>query len=99
MARILLWGGGLLAGLVVGVAGAAAGAAWMLYLGAAAVFLFAAQTFRLALLRWHRGHRLGQAFSWALLLMVGKIPQLQGVLRYHLRRGDGARSRLIEYKS
>jgi GT2 family glycosyltransferase len=98
-ASILAWAGLLLAGSVLALAGLATGAAWLLWLGAAAWGAFAAQTARLALLRWRRGHGLGQAAAWAALLMVGKIPQLQGFLQYHGRRGNSARLTLIEYKS
>lgn len=98
-ASILAWSGLLLAGLAVGFAGLLLADRWMLVLAAAAMLLFTGQTARLAFLRWRRGHRLGQAAAWAVLLMVGKIPQFQGFLQYHGRRGDSARYKLIEYKS
>ena len=98
-ASILAWSGLLLAGLALGAAGLVLGQRWMVGLAAAALLLFTGQTARLAFLRWRRGHGLGQAAAWAVLLMVGKIPQLQGFLQYHGRRGDNARYKLIEYKS
>jgi glycosyltransferase involved in cell wall biosynthesis len=96
---ILAWAGGLLAGLFLAAAGLAMGTAWPSYVGAAMAALFALQILRLTFLRWRKGHGLEQALPWAVLLMVGKLPQLQGFLQFHGRRGNVARLRLIEYKS
>jgi GT2 family glycosyltransferase len=98
-ARILGWGGGLVAACIFILTGFVLGAAWLIYLGAGTVGLFAAQTMRLVLLRRRRCHSVREAVPWAMLLMLGKIPQLQGLIQYHLRRGNDARFKLIEYKS
>ena len=44
--------------------------------------------------------RLGVREGWtrALFLTLGKIPEAQGVIEYHLRRLSGRQSQLIEYK-
>ena len=99
VASIVAWAGLLLAGAAFGLLGLVLGEPWMFLSGSAAILLFAAQTARLALLRWRRGYGLRQAAPWAALLMVGKLPQLQGILQFHGRRGSGATSKLIEYKS
>jgi GT2 family glycosyltransferase len=95
----LAWASSLLAGVATALIGLATGTAWLLYLGAAAVALFAVQTLRLTLRRWREGYPLRGAVPWAVLLMVGKIAQLQGFIRFHLRRGNDERLKLIEYKS
>jgi glycosyltransferase involved in cell wall biosynthesis len=94
-----VWAGGLLGGLSLGLIGLASGADWMLYAAAAAAGLFAAQTIRLVLVRRREGWNFRRAGAWAVLLMAGKIPQLLGFVQFHLRRGNSARLKLIEYKS
>ncbi|MBX3466626.1 MAG: glycosyltransferase family 2 protein [Planctomycetes bacterium] len=45
-----------------------------------------------------RGRSRADAAAYAAFTVLGKLPELQGVLRFHRRRLTGARRELIEYK-
>lgn len=45
-----------------------------------------------------RGRPANQALPYAVFITLGKVPELHGVLDYHLHRLRGSRSALIEYK-
>jgi cellulose synthase/poly-beta-1,6-N-acetylglucosamine synthase-like glycosyltransferase len=99
VASILFWSGLLGIGLVLTAVGLLAAAEWALLLGGSAILLVLAQILRLVLLQWSRGTAFRAAVPSGVLLMVGKIPQLQGLVQFLGRRADSARLRLIEYKS
>lgn len=45
-----------------------------------------------------RGRSREEAAAYALSVVVGRMPELQGMVRYHLNRRRGRRAGLIEYK-
>jgi len=45
-----------------------------------------------------RGRPRGDALAYAAFTVIGKLPELQGLLRYHGLRLLGQRSTIIEYK-
>jgi GT2 family glycosyltransferase len=81
--RALAWGLGVPA---AAVSGATALSPWM----AALLLLWPAQMLRLILK--------GKAPVWAVFLVLGKLPEAQGVLTYWTRRLMSRQARLIEYK-
>lgn len=94
------WIGGLLLPLLIVLATVATAAydwRWC-WLGLAPALLYAAMfaRFRRSLAR--RGWSGGDASTYALFVMVGKVPQAIGQLTYHWNRLRGRRTRLIEYK-
>ena len=63
--------------------------------GALLLALYPLQIIRLA----RRGERSARANWWrGLLLVIGKFPEVLGVLLFHVRRALGQRPRLIDYK-
>lgn len=96
--RILLWGGAVplaaLAGLLLAMA---ADRRWIA-LSIGALLLVAAQLVRVAL-RTSRQHPPRRAFALALFLGIGKYAEMTGLIRFHLDRWFGRRSRLIEYRT
>lgn len=99
MQRMLLWGALLpalsLLGLVLALV---AGRGWLL-LAAVWPALLLLNVARLFRRRRRDGLPPRLAAASALLLMIGKLAEAQGVLRFHFNRGAGRRSRLIEYKA
>jgi hypothetical protein len=95
---IVLWGALLpVLALISAIAAATVNARW----GIAALLIIGLtllNSLRLALRQYRRGLRPAVACGSGLLLMFGKIPQLLGLLDYHLNRLRGRASRLIEYK-
>jgi GT2 family glycosyltransferase len=89
--RILLWGAAVPA-LALGAAVPTLGASTLLLWGYP---LSAARAF--AAVR-RRGRSADEAALAAAFMTLGKLPELQGVLRFHLGRLAGKRSGLIEYK-
>lgn len=94
---IIAWGG-VLPCLVLGflILGAVSWHGW-LAVAAALVLLWIAQIARLTANRRDLPFRLSLANSWFLLL--GKFPQLLGMIQYKLARLAGRNSHLIEYKA
>ncbi|MBV8974093.1 MAG: glycosyltransferase [Sinobacteraceae bacterium] len=63
--------------------------------GALLLALYPLQVLRLAM----RGNRTPRANWWrGLFLVIGKFPEVLGVLLFHMRRGLGQRARLMDYK-
>ncbi|MEM6422050.1 MAG: glycosyltransferase family 2 protein, partial [Pseudomonadota bacterium] len=101
---IILWGaaipGGTLfaGGLALAMAGAAAGLLAAVVVGGLA--MIAIQTKRITRGRQRdRGDTAADARLYAVFTMLGKLAQVQGVLRYALTAARGGRARLIEYRS
>lgn len=89
--RILFWGGALpLAGLVAGL--------WLHPTAFALWLAYPLQAMRIArrMDPAPPSARVGRAYGWS--CVMGKFPELAGVLKYHVGRLSGRRSRLIEYK-
>jgi GT2 family glycosyltransferase len=89
--RILLWGL-VVPSLALGAAAPTLGASLLLLM---AYPLTAARIY--ARTR-QRGRARGDALAYAAFTVLGKLPELQGLLRFHRLRLLGQRSRLIEYK-
>jgi GT2 family glycosyltransferase len=95
---IVLWGSLVPAGALL--MAAIAGWASALLVLAAAGGLYCAMMMRIALYRRRRfGDPWPDALAYGLFTMLGKIPQLLGVLRYHRSRRQGRSARIIEYKA
>lgn len=97
---IVTWGV-LLPALVLAMIAAAllTGGHWLF---AAAAFLFLLWPFKvgqIARLGRQRGLAPNVARARGVLLMIGKIPEMLGLARFHLNRLTGQGSTLIEYKS
>ncbi len=94
---IMLWGG-VLPGLILLLAASSflhAGLGW------AALLLLAAypvQVARIGWRKWRAGTSPGFACASAFFLILGKLPQLSGVIRYHRLRASAKTPRIIEYK-
>ncbi len=54
---------------------------------------------RIACGQIRRGRKLAESVTYAMFVMLGKIPQLVGQMKYIVGRALGRKSRLIEYKS
>jgi len=93
--RAVLWGGVcpllFVLGLVAGFF-----APWTFLLPAAVLTLVVLMTVRIALR--HRAALKGFALDYAYFVMLAKLPQFLGVMKFRLLRRLGRRSRLIEYK-
>jgi len=61
--------------------------------------LWALNALRLVRRQWGRGLTAKIACASGLLLMLGKLPQLLGLISYHRDRLAGRTSQLIEYKA
>ncbi|MEL6336813.1 MAG: glycosyltransferase family 2 protein, partial [Pseudomonadota bacterium] len=104
---IVIWGalvpgGTVLAGLLAAVL-AAGGSALSLVpaaMGAGGLGLMVLQGLRIARDRVRRFGDAGRhAALYGLFTMLGKLPQMQGVIRYGRHARRGGRARLIEYRS
>jgi GT2 family glycosyltransferase len=95
-ASIVGWGGMGLLGLLGLVIGLLSEYSPVRTAAAVVIGLWALQTARLVWKRRDEGAE--RAIPIGLFLMLGKFPQLQGVLDFHRRRLMGAETRLIEYK-
>jgi GT2 family glycosyltransferase len=96
---ILLWGGVLPVIMSIAtVLALAVDSRW--WLGVALPLLAGSLNMvRLALRQRRRGLSAPVARASAFLLMLGKLPQLLGLISYHRNRISGRASRLIEYKA
>lgn len=95
---ILVWGGFMPAALLAAIVLAlAAGSGWWIW--AALFFLpWPIRMTQLARKQRLRGLSARVATASGILLMIGKLPQLQGLIGYYLDRLAGRASQLIEYK-
>lgn len=89
--RIVLWGLAVPA-LALGLTPPTAGASLLLLLA------YPAQVARVYAATRARGRAPRDAIAYATFTVLGKLPELQGLLRFHVDRLLGRRSRLIEYK-
>ncbi|OGQ23139.1 MAG: glycosyl transferase [Deltaproteobacteria bacterium RBG_16_71_12] len=89
--RALLWGG-IVPVLAIGGAVPSLGASTLLLLGYPVSGARAYSSIR------RRGRGAGEAALYAVFCTLGKLPELQGVVRYHRNRVLRRRSQLIEYK-
>ncbi|ODT66691.1 MAG: glycosyl transferase [Pelagibacterium sp. SCN 63-23] len=64
-----------------------------------ALLLLLAYPINVARQAFRGGPRSGEAWRDALFAVLGKLPEAQGILKYHWHRLVGARASLIEYKS
>lgn len=96
--RILLWGGAVPLAAFAGLLLALTIDRRWIGLSVAALLLVPAQLVRVAS-RKSRQHPPGRAFMLALFLAIGKYAEMIGLVRFHLDRRRGRRSRLIEYKT
>ena len=95
---ILVWGGAFPVLLLLGLVAGAVGGGWW-WLGPLALMLgWAARAMRYAGRQRARGlaPRIARASGW--LIMLGKVPELLGLIRFHLNRRRGRASLLIEHK-
>jgi GT2 family glycosyltransferase len=95
---IVFWGGLLPLGTIgaVAIAEALGGEWWQV---AGVVLLFWLWRIVLLTLRGvHGGFKLKFAFTSAVLLMIGTLPQLLGLIKFHRNRVLGRESRLMEHK-
>ena len=96
--RILFWAGAVplatLAGLILA---ATADRRWLI-LAVAGPLLVAGQMLRVAVRETGR-HPPPKAFAFAFFLAVGKYAEMIGLIRFHVDRWRGRRSKLIEYKA
>jgi glycosyltransferase involved in cell wall biosynthesis len=94
---ILLWGGIVpgVALLCALIAFARPAFGWFALL---ALLAYPAQIARIGWRKWRGGASFGFAFASAFFLMLGKIPQLSGVLLYRRSRASAQAPRIIEYK-
>jgi glycosyltransferase involved in cell wall biosynthesis len=94
---IILWGGAVPGLVLLAVLLAVVGlpTLWLALLAAA---LFPLQVARIGWRKWRGGKPAGFAFASAFFLMLGKLPQLAGVIRYHRDRNSARVPRIIEYK-
>lgn len=97
-ASILVWGLLAVAGILALIVGSLLLNVALLAIGTGVLLLYALQVTRLTIKRMRGGEGPNRAFVIAFFLMLGKIPQLQGVFDYHRKRLTGGQSRLIEYK-
>lgn len=95
--RIILWGGVLPA---IGLAGLVGGLWWrpLLLVPVGWLLLVRLNIMRLAARRRREGLPRQIAHASAVLLMVGKLPEFLGLLRFHRNRLLGRGATLIEYK-
>lgn len=95
--RAMLWGLALPAIALVGAAGSAI---WlpMIVLPVAALCLCIFQLARLAFLEARRGRPAFDAASFAVFLLLAKLPEAHGAVQYWLARARGRRPRIIEYR-
>jgi glycosyltransferase involved in cell wall biosynthesis len=97
---IIVWGGIVPASIVVlallGLVGWSSTAAMSALLLA---LLYPAQVARLALRKWRGGARPGFALIYGGMIMLGKLAQFGGLVRYHLQRHRGQTHQLIEYRA
>ena len=95
---ILVWGG-VLPALLLGtlLLGALLDRRWLIP-ALMAILAWALKIGQLAKAQRRRGLAPGTAAASGLLLMLGKLPQMQGVLGYYCDRLFGQASHLIEYK-
>lgn len=94
---IALWGGAV-PGLIVLTCLldlAVPAGLWIAVLLAA---LYPLQIARIGWSKWRAGKPLGVACASAFFLMLGKLPQLAGIVRYHRDRLAARAPRIIEYK-
>jgi GT2 family glycosyltransferase len=89
--RILFWGG-LVPFLAFGLAAPSLGASLLLLLA------YPVQVARVFAATRRRGRSARDAIAYATFTVLGKLPELQGVVRFHVDRLLGRRPRLIEYK-
>ncbi len=91
--RVWLWGGAM---PLLALFGLAAGAAWLV---AGVALAYLASYLRLsARLRDDPAVHPGTARGQAALLVLSKLPNLLGMVAFHLRRWRGGAMRIIEYK-
>ena len=96
---IVFWGGGMPLALALSVVLACfAGSYW--WIVAALLFLvWPIRMLQIAKAKFARGLPIKVCFAAGATIMIGKIPQLFGLLEYHRNRVIGRRSRIIEHKS
>jgi glycosyltransferase involved in cell wall biosynthesis len=95
---IVVWGALMPLVLLVAIVLAVTWSAWC-WIAAALFFLpWPLRVAQLAQRQKHRGLSPRVAFASGFLLMLGKLPQLIGLIGYHFDRISGRASRLIEYK-
>jgi len=95
---ILIWGGAMPVLLAVTILlSVAIDSRW--WIGAVFVFLpWPLNIVRLVLRERQKGLDAKLAWASGILLMVGKLPQIQGLIVYYMDRFLGRASRLVEYK-
>jgi hypothetical protein len=94
---ITLWGG-LIPALIVLLALLAlvhSAFGWAAFL---LLLLYPLQVARIGWRKWQAGASFCFALASAFFLMLGKLPQLSGVLRYRRSRGTAVAPTIIEYK-
>ncbi|NIJ08879.1 GT2 family glycosyltransferase [Sphingomonas vulcanisoli] len=96
--RITRWGGEIPGWILVGLMGGLVWSPWLLVLTLFGLGAFAANIARLFLRRRAEGLNPRLAFGSASLLMIGKLAEFQGLVRFRWNRLRNRRSSLIEYK-
>jgi GT2 family glycosyltransferase len=76
----------------------ATGDPWLLLVPAALLSLWPAKMLQIALAKHHDGLPWRIAGAAGVFMMVGKVAELQGLVRFHVDRRSGRDPRLIEYK-
>lgn len=94
---IVLWGGLIpVVILVLAFIGFSSGAAALVAPGF--LLLYPLQVARIGFGKWRRGAAPRFALGYGLWIMLGKVAQFGGVVRYYLKRWRGGGHRIIEYK-
>jgi hypothetical protein len=94
---ILLWGG-IVPGLVLLCAFVALVRPAVGWVALLMLLAYPAQVARIGWRKWRGGTPLGFAFASAFFLMLGKLPQLTGVLLYRRNQASAQAPTIIEYK-
>jgi len=96
---IVAWGGIMPAALLAAVLLALAVSPLWWPVAAALLLIWPVRMAQLALRQRRRGLPVRVATASGVLLMLGKVPQLLGLARFHLDRLRGRASQLVEYKT
>jgi cellulose synthase/poly-beta-1,6-N-acetylglucosamine synthase-like glycosyltransferase len=99
LASFSFWGGIILVIQILLILALVSGISASIYLSTVLVLLCLTQTLRLAVRRYSEGMPLRKALTWAYLIMIGKLAQLQGALQFYVRILAGRNSTIIEYKA
>jgi glycosyltransferase involved in cell wall biosynthesis len=95
---IVFWGGAMPLALIGSIALAILHHPLWLVAAAITLLPWPLKMTQLAYRHWRRGFDLKAAVGNGVLLMVGKLPQIQGLASFHIHRWRGRTSRIIEYK-